>query len=155
MQEEILKYLVGLLTFGISQKRLKDRKVFDRLIGQLPPSSSAILLLKDHDMGAPFRHEIMNPLYDALTSWNNVDNIFQTKGIEKRKNEFLDKLREFTHRFSDKSGEEGGGFISIGMKDYEDRVDMIKYRDTLNRLGTEAYEKYNEFYNFAHRKLPV
>gem|GEM_PF-5058229 len=106
-------------------------------------------------MGAPFRHEIMNPLYDALTSWNNVDNIFQTKGIEKRKNEFLDKLREFTHRFSDKSGEEGGGFISIGMKDYEDRVDMIKYRDTLNRLGTEAYEKYNEFYNFAHRKLPV
>ncbi len=155
MEEKALETLVRFVTFGYSQRGKKDRKVFDSLMGELPPDSPAIRFLDEHDMGDPFKYEIISPLHRVVEEWNRVDRIFLNKRIESKKAAFVESLRAFLDRFSERSGGEGNGFISIGMKDWEDRPKMIEYKSELNRLGTESFKRYNEFVGYAHKKLPV
>lgn len=155
MWERLIDPLVSFITFGYSQKGKKDRALFDLLMEQLPPSCAAVRLLKEQDMGAPFKFAIMTPLNHAREDWHQIDRKFLNKKIENRKNNFLSKLEEFLHKFSERSAGMGNGFISIGIRDLEDRPEMIKYHQELNQLGTESYELYCEFVDYARRKLPV
>ncbi len=126
MTEKIIEYVLGMLTSPIShrfsQGRLKDRQVFDRLINELSPDSSAIHLLEKHDMGGPFSRELMVSLDRACESWRRVSNEFQTKKIEQKKLAFTTKLSEFLKMYSQQSRIINGGFVSIGLKDYDDTV---------------------------------
>ena len=155
MLEKIFEAFVGLITFGYSQRGKKDRKVFEILMEELPLNSSAITLLREHDMGDSFKYKIIMPLNHAVEDWYNIDRKFLNKKVEKRKLAFLVSLEEFLDRFSERSAGEGKGFISIGMKDWEDRPEMIEYKESLNELATNSCKLYNEFVDYARRKLPV
>ena len=155
MWEKLIDPLISFISFGYSQKGKKDRALFDLLMEELAPSSPAVQLLKEQDMGSPFRFDDMAPLNYARENWGQIDRKFLNKKIEKNKNNFLSKLEEFLHKFSERSAGIGNGFISIGIRDWEDRPEMIEYHQELNQLGTESFELYCEFVDSARRKLPV
>jgi hypothetical protein len=155
MIEKIFDSILSLFLYSHSQKGKKDRVVFERLMEELPPNSPAVDLLENQDMGSPFPYDAVSPLHLVLDAWHRVDHHFLNTKIENKKIHFLEKLRDFLDKLGQKSGADGLGFISIGMKDWEDRPEMISYKTELDRLGTECFKRYEDLVKLAHEKLPI
>lgn len=151
--EWLVTALFSMLGFDYKNKRRKDRELLERFLNVLPSDSDSILFLKDHDMGFSARYAYFSPLNRVREDWMAPDKEFQVAKLERLKVAFIEKLDEFLREYAKRSGGEGGGFISIGLRDDEDRQEMLEYRHLLNRLSTEAYERYERFVNTAWREI--
>lgn len=151
--EWLITAFFSMLGFDYKNKRRKDRDLLERFLQLLPSDGDSVLFLKDHDMGFSARYSYFPPLNRAVEDWMAADKEFQVKKLEKLKVSFIEKLDEFLRTYAKRSAGERGGFISIGFRDDEDRPEMYEYRDLLNRLSTEAYQRYEKFVRTAWREI--
>lgn len=153
MVGEILGPLLKMIGYDYKNKRAKDKELLTKFLETLPSDSASINMLKDTDMGEPIFSEHFGPLNSIVELWERPDKIFQVNKLEKLKKEFIKSLKQFLIEYSKRSAGQSGGFISIGMRDYEDRAEMIEYRDRLNELATKAYENYCNFVSTARSEI--
>lgn len=153
----MIDFLIGpllkMIGFDYKNKRAKDKELLDEFLSVLPSDSGSINMLKDQDMGDCIEYRYFRPLNQVAEDWTGPDKEFQVRRLEKSKLEFIGALSSFLSEYSKRSGGEGNGFISIGMRDYEDRKEMIQYKENLNKLTSAAYKKYVNFVSIARKEI--
>jgi len=153
MFDWLLGPLLSMVGFDYRNKRQKDRALLEEFLTILPSDSDAVLFLKDHDMGYPAPLSYFRPLHQVSDYWRGPDKEFQVGRLERLKVSFIESLQEFLSHYAKRSGGEGGGFVSIGLRDWEDRPEMLEYKKELNELSTAAYRKYEEFVRLARKEI--
>ena len=153
MLDWLLGPLLSMVGFDYRNKRQKDRTLLEEFLTILPSDSDAVLFLKDHDMGYPAPLSYFRPLHQVADHWRGPDREFQVARLERLKVSFIESLQQFLSHYAKRSGGEGGGFVSIGLRDWEDRPEMLKYKEELNELSTAAYRKYEEFVRLARKEI--
>ena len=153
MINTILGPLFKMVGYDYKNKRAKDKELLAKFLEVLPSGGDSIVMLKEHDMGDPVEYEFFRPLNEVEACWNAPDKEFQVKKLQKLKSEFVGSLSTFLSEYAKRSGTDGYGFISIGIRDMEDRQDMLKYKDLLNQLASEAYKNYEAFILTARREI--
>lgn len=153
----MIDFLIGpllkMIGFDYKNKRAKDKELLEKFLTVLPPDSDSVCMLKDQDMGERIRYSYFRSLNQVSEEWLDVDKEFQVRRIEKLKIKFIEALRSFLSEYAQRSGLDERGFISIGMKDWEDRKEMIEYKEKLNKLSADAFKKYNNFVSIARKEI--
>lgn len=155
MWEVIATAIIKLITFGLMEPRRKDAALFLEFTKSLDPDSDSIEFLRDHDLGDPFSPSVLFPLNNIRDNWRNSHREFQVSAVKKGMIKFLGSLDSFLSLLSERSAMDRGNWISIGLRDYEDRPEMLEYRKNLNVASTKAYKNYEKLIDVARRKLPV
>ena len=150
---ELLNILLKLVGFDYQNKRAKDKILLEQLLELLPTDSAAINLLKYHDIGAPIHHATFTPLDNFSDLWDAPDKIFQVKKLEKLKVIFWNSLNNFLDEYGKYSSGTGSGYLSIDVRDFEDRPHIIKIHDNLNSLARESYSKYEDLIKTARSEI--
>ncbi len=153
MLDWLLGPLLSMAGYDYRNKRQKDQALLKEFLIVLPSDSDAILFLKDHDMGYPAPLSYFRPLHQVADHWCGPDREFQVARLERLKVSFIESLQQFLSHYAKRSGGEGGGFVSIGLRDWEDRPEMLKYKEELNGFSTAAYRKYEEFVRLARKEI--
>ncbi len=153
MLDWLLGPLLSMVGFDYRNKRGKDRALLDEFLKILPSDSDAILFLKDHDMGFPAPLSYFRPLHQVADHWLGPDREFQVSRLERLKVSFIESLKKFLSHYAKRSVGEGGGYVSIGLRDWEDRPEMLIYKEELNELSTSVYRKYEEFVRLARKEI--
>lgn len=153
MLDWLLGPLLSMVGFNYRDKRQKDRVLLEEFLAILPSDGDAVLFLKDHDMGYPAPLSYFRPLHQVADHWRGPDREFQVARLERLKVSFIESLKQFLSHYAKRSGGEGGGFVSIGLCDWEDRPEMLRYKEELNELSTVAYKKYEEFVRLARKEI--
>jgi len=153
MLDWLLGPLLSMVGFDYRNKRKKDRALLEEFLTILPSDSDAVLFLKDHDMGCPAPFSYFQLLHQVADHWRGPDKEFQVARLERLKASFIESLQQFLSHYTKRSGFEGHGFVSIGLRDWEDRPEMLRYKEELNELSTDAYKKYEEFVRLARKEI--
>lgn len=131
-----------------------DRALFDRFLQSFPSNSASARFLRDHDIGAPFRSSDLTQLDDFAETWNNAEYKFHSKELEKLRVALLKAAEEFRRKLAlSVSGAGGPGFLSMGLRDWEDRPEMLAKRDQLNALGSAVYKAHQALVESGNRVL--
>ena len=144
MLDWLLGPFLSMVGFDYRNKRQKDRILLEEFLTVLPSESDAVLFLKDHDMGYPVPSSYFRPLHQVVDYWLGPDREFQVARLERLKASFIESLQTFLSHYAN---------ISIGLRDWEGRPEMLKYKDDLNELSTAAYKKYEEFVRLARKEI--
>jgi hypothetical protein len=129
-----------------------DRDLFKRFLNRLPSNSKAVRFLHKHDSGVSFPSEWLDPLYHFTNHWSNAEHEFNNPDLEKKRLEFWNTLDEFLRdlgQYTSSIGREG--WLSIGLKDWEDRPEMLEAHRRLNDGGNLAYEAHQSLVREAKR----
>lgn len=153
MIDFLLGPLLKMIGFDYKNKRAKDKALIEEFLNLLPSDGGSINMLKDADMGNSLNYQYFGPLNDVTENWYAPDKKFQVRRLESLKLDFLDATQSFLSEYSKRSAMDTPGFISIGMRDFEDRPEMLEYRDRLNELATTAYKSYEKFVSIARSEI--
>ena len=153
MIDWVFNPLLKMIGFDYKNKRAKDEELLTEILTLLPFDGNSIDLLKNHDMGDPIPFEYFSSLNRVKELWLEPDKEFQVRSLEKLKVKFVTSLSVFLSEYAKKSVGAGEGFISIGIKDWEDRPNMIEYKKNLNHLATVAYQNYCELIKAARKEI--
>jgi predicted nucleotide-binding protein len=129
-----------------------DKQLFSKFQGGLPSKSRSIRFLRDDDSGVSFPSEWLDDLYDFIHQWNNAEHEFNSPELEKKRLEFWQSLNTFLRELGKyTSSTVRDGWLSIGLKDMEDRPEMLEAHERLNNLGTAAYEAHQNLVREGRR----
>lgn len=162
--EEPLVVAITLLSGLISMEvwpTIRSRKLSrhdERLIGEftflLPSSGTAIIFLKEHDMGYSFESSRLNDLDTFVRDWQNAEHEFDNPALEKKKMRFFNSVKLFLSDLSKNVNGLPGGYLSTGLDALEPghATDRLKEIEAINALSSKAYEDHQSFVRLS-RKL--
>lgn len=131
-----------------------DRALFDQFLQSFPSNGASARFLRDHDLGAPFRSSDLTQLDDFAETWNNAEHKFHSKELEKLRVALLKATEEFRSKLAvSVSGTGGPEFLSMGLRDWEDRPEVLAKRDELNALGSAVYKAHQALVESGNRIL--
>lgn len=131
-----------------------DRALFDRFLQSFPSNGASARFLKEHDLGAPFRSTDLTQLESFAERWNNAEHKFHAKELEQTRVALLKAAEEFLGKLAVSVSPVGSsGFLSMGLRDWEDRPDVLAKRDELNELGSAVYEAHQALVHSGNRLL--
>ena len=131
-----------------------DRVLFDRFLQSFPSNGASARFLRDHDIGAPFRSSDLTQLDDFAETWNNAEHKFHSKELDKLRVALLKAAEEFRGELAvSVSRAHGPGFLSMGLRDWEDRPEMLAKRDQLNALGSAVHKAHQALVESGNRIL--
>lgn len=138
-----------------------DQKLFSEFITMLPANSSSIDLLQSHDFGNSFYGDRIKNLEDVIIVFDNVEHKFLDEELETAKNNFIQKLKDFSNKIGIYTGVAGGNvkFLSCIPDSYKGEYHLpeyiIKQIKELNSTSSSCYDLYEKFVNQARNKLNV
>lgn len=138
----------------ISQEQIgeHDRQLFTLFLKDFPSQGRATIFLRDHDIGGRFRSSDLNEIYDFLHTWNNAEHEFNNPELEKKRQALWDALNMFSQELGQHTSmTHRDGWLSIDLRDFEDRPERIEIRDNLNALATKAYQAHQDFIRVGKR----
>ena len=98
---------IGLLVVFLGQELFPNVKKSDRdknlalqFLSDLPSDSRSINFLRDHDIGVPYKSDVLNQMDEFLYNWDDAEHEFSAKSIEKKKKELFIKAKESRNRLS-------------------------------------------------------
>lgn len=121
-----------------------DKLLFDAFLRALPSNGRFLTFLKDQDIGAPFRRNVLDEMYTFLQEWGSAEHEFKNRRLEKQRSKLYGLTKRFSHELSFAIFQDGNEFYSMGVNDYEDRPDILVKRDRLNDMATDVYMNHQE-----------
>ncbi|WP_075188415.1 hypothetical protein [Teredinibacter haidensis] len=153
----MIEFLLGsfskLVGFDYKNKRQKDRLLLSEFLELLPSDGPSIRMLRDTDMADAIPQRLFTPFYQLREDWFEADKEFQVKKIERLKIAFIEQVKEFLSEYSKRCAGDGCGNLDIGFNDREERLDLMEYKENLNKLATKCYEKYGKFVRYARKEI--
>lgn len=110
--------------------------------------------LREHDIGGPFQSSALEDVNNFIHTWDDAEHEFQHKELEARRKALLKSAQNFreeiaTHTFPSNVS----GYLTMDLRDYEDRPEKLAIRKHLNDLATDLYNQHQEFVRFGRRTV--
>lgn len=131
-----------------------DARLFAALLEELPSEGETIYFLANHDMGASFLQRRVEPLDQFVERWQDAEHEFADKQLDKLRLKLIESIEKFMNKLNVNVYTCGSGWLSIGMRDWDDRPEMFELRQELDELATEVFKVHQELVRKARRKLP-
>ena len=149
--------LLGLEISDLNKSRKlceTDTSLFQTLQNDLPHNSPGITLLKDQDLGAPFRSSNLNDLYEFINMWGNATHEFRNKTINNKLAEFYSELNKFLNQLSlNVYAANTEGFLTMDLEDFETRDYKIEAKDKLNKMASNVHALYEVLIKEINKKI--
>lgn len=146
-------FLKDFVVFKYSNRIKKDKELFALFLDDFPVDGECHLFLKEHDLGASFPYSNLHSLNALIERWNEPDRIFLTKKLEAKKEELINCSKGFLGALNPNIYPNRIGNMSIGMRDWEDRKEIIDLKEELNALATNVADIYSEFILLCRKTL--
>lgn len=157
--DSIITFLV-LLTAFLGQeywpsrlRRSKDKRLFEKFLGEFPSSGACANFLKEQDIGAPFRSEVLRDLDHFINTWYSAEHEFLDRKIERQKTNLLNAATKFREKLAVNTYSAGNGYLTMDLKDLEDRPEILKLRNELNEMATLVYQEHQKLIRMCSKKL--
>jgi len=129
-----------------------DKSLFAKFIEEFPPDGVSVRFLNEHDIGASFESSRLNDIGNFLYHWNDAAHEFHDKEAEWLRSKLYNTLNKFTNKLNaNVSGTHRIGWLSMGIEDFETRQDLLKERDSLNEIASEAYQQYQDLVRLCRK----
>jgi len=140
---------------NVSQILKHDKKLFQEFLQDLPSSSNGIILLKEHDFGAPFHKVHLEPLNSFYFKWNNAEYEFLDTDIEVNKKTLIKDIAKLINSLATNAFPNGEMLTTRIDKEnsnisYEAIKSIIK---SLNELSNKIYSEYENFIKTTKVKI--
>ena len=122
-----------------------DKKLFECFLSDFPSNGRSARFLDEHDIGGSFRSDDLNELYNFLNTWNDAEHEFHNKKLEAQRKKLWKAANKFCSELSLKVYAGREGFLTMDLKDFEDRPEALATRDNLNNLATQVFREHQEF----------
>jgi hypothetical protein len=148
----ILGILAGRNWYRFDEKVKKDKKVLEKFDEIIP--YSVMDFIHHHDFSETFRNNIFINISKLIGESENPDFFFLDKQLEKIKQEFISKMKEFNQILGMnsgpiKNGELSGIPIEFDSITKEEGLIILK----VNSLADELFDIYSRLKKVARRKL--
>ena len=129
-----------------------DKLLFAKFIEEFPPDGATVRFLHEQDIGAPFESSRLDQMYNFIYYWHDAAHEFHDKDAEGLRAKFYDTLKRFSNKLCvNVSGTHRTGWLSMGIEDFETRLDLLKEREELNNMALEAYDQYQDIVRLGRR----
>jgi hypothetical protein len=148
----LLAVLLG-QEFAAQPKKLRthDKSLFEAFLRALPSDGRFLEFLKDQDIGAPFRRDVLDEMYAFLREWDNAEHEFKNGRLEKQRSKLYEQTEKFSHELSLAIFPDGQEFYSMGINDFEERPDLLEKREHLNSTATTVYKSHQDLVRFGKK----
>ncbi|MBT3058731.1 MAG: hypothetical protein KME44_07990 [Candidatus Thiodiazotropha sp. (ex Lucina pensylvanica)] len=130
-----------------------DRELFKKFLDLLPSNSRSIKFLGEHDLGDSFPRKDLDQLSYFVNYWDNAEHEFHNKLLEKKRTELITLTKNFLHNLSRSVFSVRGGYLSMELRDMEDRLDKLETRDKLNEDATKIFNVHQQLIQLGNRRL--
>lgn len=122
------------------------------------PFNPAVRLLREHDFGAPFLRELIQPLYDFVSTWDQPEKFFFDRELQSSLANLHLVAREMSNLLCEKTALIGNGdFASVfsdSLREAGPRPDWVNEdARILNSLANTFVPIYEEFLQLCQTKL--
>ena len=124
-----------------------DLALFKQFILLFPSSSPCTALLKYHDFGQIYDGNLLNPIRDFISVWNDAQHTFISSGLEFQKRLTISVLMDFIQLLALKTGEIwGDSNMYVIYPSHEPPTEGTKSTgDQINVLANKSYEAIQDF----------
>jgi len=131
-----------------------DAALYRRFLQEFPSNGRAATFLDSHDIGAPFHSRELEELDRFSETWIGAEHEFISKALESQRVKLLQLLRKFRNELSlNVFAARSEGFLTMDLRDYEDRPEAWAKRDSLNALSSEVFKEHQELVRLGRRVL--
>ncbi len=148
----LLGALIGQEVWQVSKLSKNDSLLFEQFLSEFPSNGRSARFLESHDIGGSFRDDELKELDKFAESWGNADHEFGNKRLEAQRKELLQATEKFRTDLSLNVFAGSHGFLTMDLKDYEDRPELLATRERLNNLAMEVFKQHQELVRLG-RKL--
>lgn len=132
-----------------------DQSLFGTLLTDLPSGGRSLRFLKEQDIGAPFRSDDLTELNQFAETWNDAAHEFQDSALEAQRKKLLLALVSFLRELSTNIFPSSPtGFLTMDLKDFEDRPEKLAVRDKLHELANNAYKEHQTLVRIGRTRFP-
>jgi hypothetical protein len=131
-----------------------DQDLSSKFQALFTEDSGVIYFLRDHDIAVPFRHDYIRPLFTFHDTWKGVAYEFDDKKLEKSKQEFIDKLKEYVPLVANETypHRNNPDLNTMDFHDFQNPPEKLEMRDRINRRGNEVHDEYEKFIRIIRSK---
>lgn len=121
-----------------------DQTLISKFRELLPPDSSTLAFLRDHDLAATFHYKIADPLFTLHDCWRTTDYQFDNKSLEKLRETFFTSLKDFISLLVVETSPHRSNpdWMTMDFKDLENDPEKLATRDELNKRSSKLYKDY-------------
>ncbi|HYD34170.1 MAG TPA: hypothetical protein VEA39_06315 [Methylophilaceae bacterium] len=148
----LLATFIGQELWPLLKQSDKDKLLLDKFQSEFPSNGRSVLFLQGHDIGAPFNSDRLNEIDAFASTWDNAEHEFRNGKLEKQRRKLLNSARIFRADLSLNVFSGSRGYLTMDLKDYEDRPEKIATRNRLNDLATQVFKDHQELVRLG-RKL--
>lgn len=140
----LLAALVGQEIWPVLKNEDNDKILFEKFLAEFPSIGDSARFLQDQDIGAPFLSDALKELDAFVRNWGNAEHEFRNEKLETQRKKLFDLAETFRNELSVSVYPGGGGFLTMDIKDLEDRPEKLKRRDHLNEMATRVFREHQE-----------
>lgn len=131
-----------------------DRELYARFLSDFPSNGRSARFLESHDIGTPFRSDVLTELDRFSESWAGAEHEFISSPLELQRRKLLRRLGDFRKELSlSVFAANTQGFLTMDLRDFEDRPEMLAKRERLNQLATDVFAEHQELIRIGRRML--
>ena len=119
-----------------------DIELINELKEMLPSDGESMILLKEHDFGDEFQSASLRQLDKFMYAWHNAEHEFNNRQLEEQKDKLLQACKNFRNKLAKHVSGLGHGYLSMHMEDFETRPKVLRAREEINRLATDAFKEH-------------
>lgn len=129
-----------------------DKALFAQLLAEFPPDGTSVKFLHEQDVGASFESSQLDQIHSFLYYWHDASHEFQNTDAERLRAQLYETLADFSQKLGQNVTERHReGWLTMGIKDFDTRLDLLKERDELNKMATVAYELYQDLIRLGRK----
>ena len=129
-----------------------DRVLFEKFLTEFPPEGTSVRFLHEQDIGSSFESTRLDQIQHFIYYWHDAAHEFQNVEAEQLRVKLYDKLNAFTHKLYENVTESHrSGWLTMGIKDFDERQYLLKAREDLNEIASDAYALYQELVRLGRR----
>jgi hypothetical protein len=139
------------------ERKTSDYKLFETFLGEISSECNSLVLLKDHDFGAPFFKIHLDQIECFTRRWHASEFFFQDEVIDEHRASLLKSSKEFLNKLASSISPVGTSDIYrvvpvqfVGKQFPEWVQNEIK---SLNDMATKLYQEHQEFITLAKGRL--
>lgn len=158
--ERLIAFLVSLSTYlGLDIWRTRRLSDHDRSLASdfktlFPQNGYEMKSIKNHDFAQPFRRDLLNPIYEFIDIWGDVNYEFENKTLEKQRRKLYKSFSDFGSAISYDTYVWHNA-VDFQTMDYDkrfERPEKEEIRTKLNELASIAISDYEEFVRVLRRQ---
>lgn len=135
-----------------------DKRLFSKLLKELPSTNGGIEFIKDFDFGNSFSSKKLDDLYNFDASWDNAECEFNNIHIEKSKKDFLEKLKQFLLNIGQYTSPGHNHWLTVipskyRMNNFSIPKEILEEIKLLNDSATLVYEAHQDLIRILKKEI--